>query len=73
MTLNPNSLFFSEKQLVSSYTSSHIETREALNIMRSGTVDLRNLITCTFEMNKAAEAFRMAESREGMKILISSG
>ena len=73
MTLNPNALFFSEKWLVSSYTSSHIETREALKLLSSDTVDLRNLITCTFEMEKAAKAFRMAEAREGMKILISSG
>ncbi|GAG40159.1 unnamed protein product, partial [marine sediment metagenome] len=72
MTLNPNSLFFSEKQLVSSYTSSHIETREALKLLSSGTVDLRNIITCTFEMKKAAKAFQMAESREGMKILITN-
>ena len=72
MTLNPNTLFFSEKQLVSSYTSSHIETREALKLLSSGTVDLRNLITCTFEMEKAAKAFKMAEAREGMKILVTN-
>jgi L-iditol 2-dehydrogenase len=72
LPLDANRLYFTEKTLVSSYTASHLETRRALRLMESGAVDLRPMITRRFEMGRAAEAFRLAESREGLKVLITN-
>jgi L-iditol 2-dehydrogenase len=73
LTLNPNALYFAEKQLVPSYSSSHVDTREALRLLQSGVVDLQKMITHTFPMEDAENAFRIAESREGLKVLITNG
>jgi threonine dehydrogenase-like Zn-dependent dehydrogenase len=53
-----------------SYTASHINTWQALKLLESGTIELQNIITDTFVLEEAIDAFRMAESREGLKILI---
>jgi L-iditol 2-dehydrogenase len=73
LTLDANYLYFTEKSLVSSYTASHVETRQALKLMESGEVDVRPMITHRFEMKEAAEAFRTAEAREGLKVLVTNG
>jgi L-iditol 2-dehydrogenase len=73
LPLDANYLYFAEKSLVSSYTASHVETRQALKLMESGEVDMRPIITHKFDMMDAAEAFRTAEAREGMKVLVTNG
>jgi len=72
LTVNPNALYFAEKQLVSSYTSSHVDTRQALRLLDSGVVDLQRIITHSYKLAQAEEAFRLAESREGMKVVITN-
>jgi len=72
LTLNSNELFFTEKKIVSSYTASHQETRQALKLLESNTVDLKGIITHGYEMENAADAFREAEQREALKVVITN-
>jgi threonine dehydrogenase-like Zn-dependent dehydrogenase len=38
--------------------------------VESGRVDVRSLVTHTFPLERAAEAFRMAERRECLKVIV---
>ena len=42
----------------------------AINLVESRKVDVRSLVTHTFPLAQAAEAFRLAERREGLKIIV---
>ncbi|OYT49315.1 hypothetical protein B6U79_02040, partial [Candidatus Bathyarchaeota archaeon ex4484_231] len=67
-------LFFSEIKIVSSYSTSHIETRKALELIESGRIKVGELITHRFPLRRIGEAFKMAaENKECLKIVILGG
>lgn len=69
--LSPHRLFFSEITIVPSYSTSHIETRAALQLISSGRIKAKELITHRFPLSQAAEAFKIAaKSKECLKVLV---
>ncbi|UCE95503.1 MAG: zinc-dependent dehydrogenase [Candidatus Bathyarchaeota archaeon] len=71
MRLSPGKLFFSEIKLVSSYSTSHIETKIALELIQAKKIDPKRLITHKFPLSKTAEAFQVAaKSKECLKVVI---
>ncbi len=71
LQISPNELFFSEIQIIPSYSTSHLETRLAFQLIQSKKIDTRNLVTHRFRLTETAEAFRVArESSESLKTVI---
>lgn len=71
MRLSPNKLFFSEIRLVPSYSTSHIETRIALNLIRTRRIDAKKLITHRFPLSRTNEAFQNAAAgKECLKVVV---
>jgi L-iditol 2-dehydrogenase len=71
LKVSPKMLFFSEIKIVPSYSTSHIETRKALQLIESGRIDVKALITHRFPLNRIGEAFKLAvESKNCLKIVI---
>jgi L-iditol 2-dehydrogenase len=69
--LDPHRLFFSEITVIPSYSVSHIETRSALQLISSGRVKVKDLITHRFPLSRAADAFQTAaRSKECMKVVV---
>ena len=69
--ISPNLLFFNEIRIVPSYSTSHVETRMALQLILKGVIDAKKLITHRFPLERIAEAFKTAkESKECLKIVI---
>ncbi|MGQ9552100.1 MAG: alcohol dehydrogenase catalytic domain-containing protein [Candidatus Bathycorpusculaceae bacterium] len=67
-------LFFSEVQLIPSYSTSHLETEAALDLLKSGKFNAKLLITHRFQLSNAAEAFRTAlECKECLKVVVLNG
>lgn len=74
LRMSPKALFFSEIKIIPSYSTSHIETRKALQLIKNGRIKVKKLITHRFKLEKAAEAFKTAlENRESLKVMILSG
>lgn len=74
LEVSPNTLFFSEVQIIPSYSTSHLETRQAFDLMRTGRLDVRSLITHRYRLEETAEAFKTAmDSKESLKVVILSG
>lgn len=71
LQVSPKELFFTETQIIPSYSSSHVETRMALKLIESGQINAKGLITHRFPLDDTAEAFRTArENRESLKIVV---
>jgi L-iditol 2-dehydrogenase len=71
LQISPKELFFSETQMIPSYSTSHLETRTAVHILESGRMKAKELITHRFKLEDSAEAFRTAlESTESLKVVI---
>jgi L-iditol 2-dehydrogenase len=71
LQISPKDLFFSEVQIIPSYSTSHIETKEALELIASRKLKVKELITHRFRLEDSAKAFKTAfESKESLKVLV---
>lgn len=71
LSVSPKELFFSEIQMIPSYSTSHLETRTALELIKCGRIDAKGLITHRFPLTDAAEAFKTAiKNKEGLKVIV---
>jgi L-iditol 2-dehydrogenase len=69
--LSPHRLFFSEITVVPSYSVSHVETRQALELISSGKLKAKELITHRFALSQTREAFQTAaKSKECLKVVV---
>lgn len=71
LEVSPKELFFSEVQIIPSYSTSHLETREALDLIASGRLNVKVLITHRFRLADTAKAFKTAlGSKESLKVIV---
>jgi len=69
--LSPHRLFFSEITVIPSYSVSHIETRTALQLITSGRIRAKELITHRFPLSRTIDAFQTAaKSKECLKVVV---
>jgi L-iditol 2-dehydrogenase len=73
LQISPKELFFSEVQIIPSYSTSHLETRIALQLLEMNRITVTPLITHRFELPQTAQAFKTAlEIRESLKVIITN-
>jgi L-iditol 2-dehydrogenase len=71
ISISPHKLFFQEIKLVPSYSTSHLETRTALELIRTGRIDAKGLITHRFPLSHTKEAFQTAaRNKECIKVVV---
>jgi len=69
--MSPYRLFSREIKIVPSYSTSHLETRMALELIASGRINAKALITHYFPLSRTAEAFQTAaRNKECLKVVI---
>lgn len=74
LRVSPKELFFSELQIIPSYSTSHLETRMALELIKSGRINVKELITHRFRLTESAKAFKTASAtRESLKVIVLNG
>jgi len=73
ISISPHKLFFQEIRLVPSYSTSHLETRIALEFIRTGRIDAKGLITHRFPLSRVQEAFQTAaRNKECLKVVVTN-
>ena len=71
LQISPKELFFSEIQIIPSYSTSHLETRKALELIKTGRLKVKELITHRFKLANAAKAFKTTlENKESLKVIV---
>ena len=71
LQISPKDLFFKEIQIIPSYSASHLETREALELIASRRLNVKALITHRYRLADVGKAFKTAlESKESLKVII---
>ncbi len=69
--LDPNSLYFKDISIVTSYSCGPNDTRRALDFITRGFVTAEKLVTHKFTIDETEKAFRItAEARDSLKCLI---
>ena len=72
MDLDMSKIYSKEITLVTSYAASDIDTKEALNLIESSQIDVKQLITHTYPIDDTQKAFDHARTGENaMKIIIT--
>ena len=72
MDLDMNKIYSKEITLVTSYAASDKDTKEALSLIESSQIDVKQLITHTYSISDSQKAFDHARSGENaMKIIIT--
>jgi L-iditol 2-dehydrogenase len=72
LDLDMNKIYSKEITLVTSYAASDSDTREALNLIESSQIDVKQLITHTYSISDSQKAFDHARTGENaMKIIIT--
>ena len=72
LDLDMNKIYSKEITLVTSYAASDFDTKEALNLIESSQIDVKQLITHTYPISDTQKAFDHARSGENaMKIIIT--
>jgi L-iditol 2-dehydrogenase len=73
LPITPNTLFFKEISLHTSYSAGPYETRLALDLLRTGRIRSETVITHRFPINEAAKAFQLvARPGDSLKVVITS-
>ncbi len=71
LLIDPNSLYFRDVNIITSYSCGPDDTREALGLIAAGTVKSNKLVTHRFPIEQTAEAFALtARARDSLKSLI---
>jgi len=74
LRLSPHRVFFSEINLVGSYSTSHLETREALELIRRRRIEAEKLISHRFPLEEVDKAFYLASrDKNCLKVVITRG
>lgn len=73
LQISPERLFFTELQFIPSYSTSHLETRVALQLLATHKIDAEHLITHRFALDQTAQAFKTAlKPNESLKVIVTN-
>ena len=68
--LDRNTIVRKHVQLLGSWGSTAADLRHALELIASGTVDRRMLVSHEFALDRAAEAFAVQEKGQAIKVVV---
>jgi L-iditol 2-dehydrogenase len=72
LTLSPHDLYFREVRIVPSYSAGPTDMRQALALIAARRLDVADLVTHRFPIERAPEAFARAARPEGsLKVLLT--
>lgn len=71
VVLNTNVIHYKELLITGAHGAMPRHHRQAIELIASGTIDVKPFITRTFPLDEIQEAFAVAEGREGMRVVVN--
>lgn len=68
--LNTNIIHYKELFVTGAHGAMPIHHRKAVDLIASGTIDVKPFITASFELKDINEAIKRAESHDGMRVIV---
>jgi L-iditol 2-dehydrogenase len=72
LLVNPHDLYFNETRLIPSYSCGPDDTREALELVQSGVLNPRDLVTHRFPLSQINDAYIQAQRPESLKVIVTT-
>ncbi|MEI6101688.1 MAG: alcohol dehydrogenase catalytic domain-containing protein [Eubacteriales bacterium] len=70
VVLNTNIIHYKELIITGAHGAMPVHHQKAIDLIASGTIDVKPFITETFSLDDVALAFAKAESKEGMRVVV---
>jgi L-iditol 2-dehydrogenase len=70
-SLRLHDLYFNETRIVPSYSCGPDDTRQALELVRRGVLNARELITHSFPLTRISEAYQQAQKPDSLKVVVT--
>lgn len=70
VTINTNVIHYKELFVTGAHGAMPIHHMKAIDLISSGTIDVKPFITQTFPLDEVNEAFKAAEGHKGMRIIV---
>ncbi len=70
VTLNTNIIHYKELFVTGAHGAMPVHHGKALELIASGTIDVKPFMTHTFPLSQVKEAFEMAEGHSGMRVIV---
>jgi len=71
IVLRPHDIYFNETRLVPSYSCGPDDTRQALELVRRGVLNARELITHRFPLTHINAAYERAQNPDSLKVVVT--
>jgi L-iditol 2-dehydrogenase len=69
--LKPHDLYFNETRIVPSYSCGPDDTRQALELVRRGVLNARELVTHRFPLAHISKAYEQAQHPDSLKVVVT--
>lgn len=73
MMVKPHDLYFNETRLIPSYSCGPDDTRHSLELVSSGVINARELVTHRFPLKQITQAYEQAQKPESLKVVVTFG
>lgn len=70
LSINWDNLIYNEKNIISSISSSYTSWVHTINMLRSGKLNLKKIISNIMTLSEYREAFEMTMNKKGLKIIL---
>lgn len=70
VTLNTNIIHYKELFITGAHGAMPIHHQKAIDLIASGTIDVKPFITASYPLDQINEAFARAESHDGMRVIV---
>jgi len=71
VTLNTNVIHYKELMITGAHGSMPIHHGKAVDMIASGLIDVKRFATHSFPLDRIADAFKTAESHEGLRVIVN--
>jgi len=71
MIVQPYDLYFNETRLIPSYSCGPADTRQALDLVRTGVINAADLVTHQFPLAQINQAYAQAQKPESLKVVVT--
>lgn len=73
VTIDPGLIHYQQVSLVGSFGFTHIQFRQAVELMAAGRIDAERIVTHTLPLEQAAQGINLSAEQKALKVMLTNG